>query len=152
MKRYFSLAALVVFLTACARAAPSMPVPLSTGTAASTQTAAVSEGPQVSDYAFPVSIDPESRYMFYLHGQIIEDQGLAAVSPVFGAYEYVAILEALRSHGFVVISEQRSGGTDVDAYAQKVLSQCLRGTSQWWAPPRGATLRPPCLTCSMTPW
>jgi len=61
--------------------------------------------------------------MFYLHGQIIEDQGPAAVSPVFGAYEYVAILEALRSHGFVVISEQRSGGTDVDTYAQKVLSQ-----------------------------
>ena len=61
--------------------------------------------------------------MFYLHGKIIEDQGLPAVSPDFGEYEYAAILKTLEGHGFVVISEQRLKDTDVDAYARRVVGQ-----------------------------
>jgi len=30
----------------------------------------------LAKYEFPDSIDPDKRYMFYLHGKIIEDQGI----------------------------------------------------------------------------
>jgi hypothetical protein len=58
----------------------------------------------LSKYEYPSSIDPEDQYLFYLHGKIIEDQGIPAVSPEFGKYEYQAILEQLSGYGFVVIS------------------------------------------------
>ena len=38
----------------------------------------------LSQYFFPTSIDPAKRYLFYLHGKIIEDQGIPAVSPDYG--------------------------------------------------------------------
>ena len=49
---------------------------------------------------FPDTIDPQNQYMFYLHGKIIEDQGIPAISPDFGEYEYAAILEKLGGYGF----------------------------------------------------
>ena len=76
-----------------------------------------------SDYSFPGSIDPAERYMFYLHGKIIEDQGIPALSPDFGEYEYRAILEELSENGFVVISEPRQKNTDVEEYAEKIIGQ-----------------------------
>lgn len=83
----------------------------------------MSATPQMAAYAFPRFIDPESRYLFYLHGKITEDQGLAAVSPEYGEYEYASILETLEDRGFEVISEQRPKDTDADAYAQRVVGQ-----------------------------
>ncbi len=77
-------------------------------------------------YAFPTSIDPASRYLFYLHGKIVEDQGLPAVDPVYGEYEYGPILRALGDHGFRVISEQRSKDTDAVAYPRRVAGQIKR--------------------------
>lgn len=77
----------------------------------------------LADYAFPEQIDPAQRYLFYLHGKIIEDQGLPAVSPDFGEYEYAAILHRLTEHGFRVISEQRPKDTDPWKYAQRVAGQ-----------------------------
>ena len=77
----------------------------------------------LSRYAFPGSIDPAKQYMFYLHGKIIEDQGLPAISPDFGEYEYGAILEKLSGYGFVVISEQRPKDTDAANYAGKIIRQ-----------------------------
>jgi len=77
----------------------------------------------VPDYAFPDSIDPEKSYMFYLHGKIIEDQGIPAISPDYGEYEYNAILEKLSRSGFVVISEQRPKDTDSVEYARKISKQ-----------------------------
>jgi hypothetical protein len=74
----------------------------------------------LTKYAFPASIDPAKEYLFYLHGKIIEDQGLPAISPDYGEYEYLAILDRLSSYGFVVISEPRSKDTDSWAYAQKI--------------------------------
>ncbi|MEJ2266970.1 MAG: hypothetical protein P8X95_26290, partial [Anaerolineales bacterium] len=64
-----------------------------------------SSTPYISAYAFPKSIGPAKRYLFYLHGRIIEDQGIPAISPDYGEYEYGAILEKLSAYGFVVISE-----------------------------------------------
>ena len=77
----------------------------------------------LSAYAFPISIDPSSQYMFYLHGKIVEDQGIPAISPDFGEYEYIVILEKLASYGFTVISEQRGKNTDGMEYARKVAGQ-----------------------------
>lgn len=76
-----------------------------------------------ADYEFPGSIDPSQQYMFYLHGKILEDQGLPAISPEYGEYEYEAILETLSGHGFVVISEQRPKDADGFAFAKRVRKQ-----------------------------
>jgi hypothetical protein len=77
--------------------------------------------PESTSYAFPISIDPTKQYLFYLHGKIIEDQGIPAISPEFGEYQYEAILDKLSSFGFVVISEQRPKNTDGIAYARKTV-------------------------------
>jgi hypothetical protein len=82
--------------------------------------------PELVNYVFPKEIDPAKRYLIYIHGRIIEDQGLRAVSPEFGAYEYEAILQKLASYGFVVISEQRSRDVDGDQFARKIVQQIER--------------------------
>jgi hypothetical protein len=77
----------------------------------------------ISKYSFPESIDSTKYYLFYLHGKIIEDQGIPAVSPDYGEYEYQAILEKLSNYGYVVISEQRVKNTDSMEYAKKITEQ-----------------------------
>lgn len=71
----------------------------------------------------PVRVDPAARYLLYLHGRIIEDQGVRPTHPAFGVYEYEAILRAFADRGFVVISEARLPGTDGAEYAHMVASQ-----------------------------
>ena len=61
--------------------------------------------------------------MLYLHGKIIEDQGIPAISPEYGEYEYHKILKKLEGYGFVVISEQRYKNTDGIEYANRVVEQ-----------------------------
>jgi len=77
----------------------------------------------ISKYSYPESVDSTKHYLFYLHGKIIEDQGIPAVSPDYGEYEYKAILEKLSSYGFVVISERRVKNTDSMEYAKKITEQ-----------------------------
>jgi hypothetical protein len=79
--------------------------------------------PDLAAYAFPALIDPQAKYLFYLHGKIIEDQGLPAVSPDYGEYQYAAILQALSERGFHVISEMRPKDTDPLKYAGHVVEQ-----------------------------
>lgn len=74
-------------------------------------------------HEFPKSIDPAKPYLFYLHGRIIEEQGIPAISPDYGEYQYEEILEVLRGFGFVVLSEQRPKDTDGVQYARKVSEQ-----------------------------
>ncbi len=73
----------------------------------------------------PKQAKADERYLFYLHGRILEEQGRKAVSPDYGPYEYDAILAALAERGFTVISELRppDGGLD---YARKVAAE-VRG-------------------------
>jgi len=63
------------------------------------------------------------KYLFYLHGKIVEDQGAAAESPYFGGYKYEAILSAFRKENFVVMSEVRKPNTDVKEYAHQTAHQ-----------------------------
>jgi len=79
--------------------------------------------PYLSSYAFPKAVDSTKRYLFYLHGRIIEEQSIPAVSPDYGKYEYQEILEKLSSYGFVVISEQRVKNSDSIEYARRITEQ-----------------------------
>lgn len=118
----FNLILIASFLAGCQIASPTSS---STKIIPVTPTAlpASDSGLFLSMYVFPVSIDPTKRYMFYLHGRIIEDQGIPAVSSDYGTYEYEAILEKLASHGFTMISEQRQKNTDGMKYAERVSGQ-----------------------------
>ncbi len=71
----------------------------------------------------PKQVDASKKYLFYLHGGIVQDQGANAVSKDFGAYEYLNILDTLSSYGFHVISEVRPKGTDEVKYAEKLAMQ-----------------------------
>lgn len=73
--------------------------------------------------SLPEKIDHTAKYIFYLHGGIIQEQGENAVSPYYGPYEFRKILSALKANGFNVISEVRQKGTREVDYAQKVSMQ-----------------------------
>ena len=68
----------------------------------------------------PERPDAAGRYLFYLHGRIVEDQGVDAVSPEHGEYQYSAIVQQLATEGFTVISEVRPPDTDPEVYADAV--------------------------------
>ena len=87
----------------------------------------------------PQPIDTGAKYLFYLHGRIIEEEGVNAVSQVFGAYEYEQILQTFVDKGFVVISEPRPKGTDVQQYATKVVGQ-INTLVQAGVPPQKITV------------
>lgn len=72
----------------------------------------------------PAKVDPDMKYLFYLHGISIELQGPDSYSKRFRrTYESTAIARAMAERGFTVITESRPKGTQVPAYAGKVASQ-----------------------------
>lgn len=71
----------------------------------------------------PENADVNAKYIFYLHGKIVEEAGENAVSPEFGVYEYRKILDALAVRGFTVISEVRAKDTNAVEYAAKIGKQ-----------------------------
>lgn len=71
----------------------------------------------------PANPDSTKRYLFYLHGLIVEEAGIRPKSEEHGYYEYELILEELAREGFIVISEAREKGTQVKDYAENIVSQ-----------------------------
>jgi len=71
----------------------------------------------------PDNPDNTKRYLFYLHGLIVEEAGIRPKSQEHGYYEYELILEALAQEGFIVISEVRGKGTEIKPYAESIASQ-----------------------------
>jgi hypothetical protein len=65
----------------------------------------------------PNDVDPNAKYLFYMHGFAIEQGGPRARS-----YDYSGILKELAKRGFVVIGEERSRVRN-DVYAEKVAGQ-----------------------------
>jgi hypothetical protein len=65
----------------------------------------------------PSAIDPNAKYLFYMHGVAIEQGGPQAKS-----YDYSGILKKLAKRGFIVIGEERSR-VGIPMYAQKVAGQ-----------------------------
>ena len=125
---------IILLLTSCGGFSPeasqepsltATPYPTETvGTTDSTETPLQSISAALADkYGFPAQIDPTKRYMFYLHGRILEDQGIPAISPEFGEYQYQEILSILESYGFVIISEQRPKNAIGWEYAQRTARQ-----------------------------
>lgn len=61
--------------------------------------------------------------VFYLHGQIIESEGVQPVHERFGLYDFNGIVEALEGSGAEVIAAVRNGNTNVAKHAQEVADQ-----------------------------
>ncbi|MFQ5639008.1 MAG: hypothetical protein ACE5IR_13575 [bacterium] len=78
---------------------------------------------QTISASIPKEVKKSEKYLFYLHGGIVQQQGINAVSPVYGAYEYLNILDELLGYGYQVISEARPKGTDEVKYADNVSNQ-----------------------------
>src|SRR5215813_9027351 len=72
----------------------------------------------------PAKIDPGARYLFHMHGWVVELMGPAGA--VSTGYWWRWTVEAFADRGFVVISEARSHGTNVQAYALTVARQVAR--------------------------
>ena len=70
----------------------------------------------------PAHPDPSGRFLFYLHGAIVEGSDGRPVSPDYGPYEYQKIIERFADDGFTVISEIRPAKTDPAFYGKKVAS------------------------------
>ena len=65
------------------------------------------------------------HYLFYLHGKIMEDQGVHAMDTLngYGVYEYENILNTFRGKNFTVLSEVREKNTNPVDYAHKIVNQ-----------------------------
>lgn len=62
-------------------------------------------------------------HLIYLHGAIVENQGLPAVHPEFGEYAFDDIVAAFVDSGFVVHAEVRGRTTDPWVPARKVAAE-----------------------------
>jgi hypothetical protein len=87
----------------------------------------------------PSTVDRTARYLFYLHGYIVEAGNLRPVSPKFGVYEYPEILETFKQNGFVVVSEAREKDPEIAPYAAKVAAQ-VRQLLNAGVPPQHITV------------
>lgn len=82
-------------------------------------------GQSVSSF-LPKKIKQTDTYLFYLHGGVVTVLGNNAINqsmPEWGPYEYLNILDTLRSYGFNIISENRKVGIDDSLYANKLSNQ-----------------------------
>lgn len=87
----------------------------------------------------PAEIDVDARFLIYLHGAIIENEGVRPTHPEYGVYEYREILEVFAERGFVVISEARPPGTDGMLYASTVAAQ-VQALVDAGVPPENVTV------------
>lgn len=71
----------------------------------------------------PAQGQASPRYVIFLHGRIVEDEGRRPTDPSFGIYEYDAILDSLRRADFVVLSDQRPPRANSDTFATRVVHQ-----------------------------
>lgn len=76
--------------------------------------------------SLPAKINVAEKYLFYLHGGVVTqkgDKGTTASMPQWGPYEYLNILDSLRSHNLNIISENRRPGIDDSVYVGKLSRQ-----------------------------
>lgn len=70
----------------------------------------------VGDLAFAETI-------FYLHGRIIEVEGVQPIHQRFGLYDYLGTIDALQASGATVIADVRTGNINIVEYARDVVEQ-----------------------------
>jgi hypothetical protein len=85
--------------------------------------AAMAAAGPAPDLGLQKTVDSAALVVIYLHGRIVEEQGVYAVSPEYGSYRFQEILDAITARGFVVIGEVRPKGTDMGDYARRVVQQ-----------------------------
>lgn len=73
--------------------------------------------------ACSTSVQNKKKYVYYLHGRIIEIQGKDAVSPEYGKYEFDSIVMALSAREQIVIAEVRTENVDYLDYSNKVSTE-----------------------------
>ena len=73
----------------------------------------------------PDKIDPQTRYLFYSHGYIVEGENTNPVHPRWGEYDYPDILDTLARFSDVVISTHRPKNTDPFEHARWLKSQVV---------------------------
>ena len=66
------------------------------------------------------NLQNENKYIYYLHGRIIEIQGKNAVSDEYGKYEFDSIVNVFKDSNSIVIAEVRTENVDYLQYANKV--------------------------------
>jgi len=87
----------------------------------------------------PDEVNPTDKYLFFMHGKIVEKKGLPARSKKYGSYQYKDMLKALADKGFIVISEARGKGTDIYDYSSEIVGQ-VNGLISKGIPPRNITV------------
>jgi hypothetical protein len=69
-----------------------------------------------------LKIDPSKKYVFYLHGRIVQEQE-NPVNKEYGLYDYPAIVKALQNSDYHLVTERRAKGTEISKYAVHVKAQ-----------------------------
>lgn len=82
----------------------------------------------------PATVDPDARYLLYLHNRFLEVAAPGDRHPTFGPYEYQAILDALAERRLAVIAEQREPDADPAEWANRVAHQ-IRSLEAAGVPP-----------------
>lgn len=67
-----------------------------------------------------INAQNNKKYIYYLHGRIIEIQGKDAVSEEYGKYEFDSIVMALSGKDNIVIAEVRTENVGYTDYAYKI--------------------------------
>ncbi len=68
-------------------------------------------------------MNKNEKHIFYLHGAIIESQGIEAVSSRYGAYRYTEIIDSLKSTGATVHNVVRTTKTDFFEFCKQTSDQ-----------------------------
>ena len=90
-------------------------------------------------YDLPSAINPLAKYIFFLHGKIVETYGPNGRHSSFGFYDYHGIVKSFESLGFTVISEVRPKGTKLKKYAGKIVRQ-IKTLLAYGIPPEQITV------------
>lgn len=75
---------------------------------------------------FPDRYDIDQSYIIYLHGAIVEREGVNATSAQFGSYDFTEIVSALAAGDADVIAPVRSGDVDAHRYATEIGREIIR--------------------------
>ena len=72
---------------------------------------------------FPETINPEERYVIYSHGLILEGNTARPKHAKYGIYEFEKVKKAIfENGGFNLIAHHRPANTDIDNYAETLVT------------------------------
>lgn len=81
---------------------------------------------RIAGYRAPPPAKPDSRWLWYLHGDVTEDQSATAGRVGVAVDQYGRMQSMLRDSGFIVMYQRRKANVDPELYADSVVQQ-IRG-------------------------